>query len=325
MTTITADISSISRVPVLQTDGANWLIFSTRFRLFTKSKVLCGHFDGTTSRPVPPAQQAEIDEWEKHEDDSRNHLAQKLEDTMFLQADENSTVAEMWEWISNEFTTLSAHVVASMQADFDNCNCGESGNVCMHLDLLKMKHLSMRLGSSTPFPHAYQRYLATITSSAKAALVATNLARSVVAVAAASGTAPAAGMTIASGNTASTQAITLAPAYLMQLAVEEWDRIDSEKKRKLPSKSCEDTGVALSAQPTASSSSSSSNKSRFGKSSGKGNRNQQPKGVCWNCGGKGHIQSKCPSPKLNESENGKGKQSASGSTNAVVNSDDDGA
>ncbi|KAJ6628638.1 hypothetical protein B0H10DRAFT_1990620, partial [Mycena sp. CBHHK59/15] len=225
MTTITADISSISRVPVLQTDGANWLIFSTR---------PLGHFDGTTSRPVPPAAQADIDEWEKHEDESRNHLAQKLEDTTFLQADEKSTVAEMWEWISNEFTALSAHVVASMQADFDNCNCGESGNVCMHLDLLKMKHRA--------------RYLATITSSAKAALVATNLARSVAAAAAASSTAPAAGMTIASGNTASTQAITLAPAYLMQLA--------------LPSKSREDTGVALSAQPTASSSSSSSNKSR---------------------------------------------------------------
>ncbi|KAJ6543207.1 hypothetical protein DFH09DRAFT_826494, partial [Mycena vulgaris] len=94
----------ISCVPVLQTDGANWLIFSTCFKLFVKSKVLWGHFDGTTSRPVPPAQQAEIDEWEKHENESRNHLAQKLEDTTFLQADEKNTVAEMWEWISNEFT-----------------------------------------------------------------------------------------------------------------------------------------------------------------------------------------------------------------------------
>ncbi|KAJ7142707.1 hypothetical protein C8R44DRAFT_603132, partial [Mycena epipterygia] len=104
MTTITADISSISCVPVLQPDGANWLIFSTRFKYFVKSKVLWGHFDGTSSRPVPPAVQAEIDEWDKHEDESRNHLAQKLEDTTFLQADEKSTVAEMWDWISNEFT-----------------------------------------------------------------------------------------------------------------------------------------------------------------------------------------------------------------------------
>ncbi|KAJ6598002.1 hypothetical protein B0H10DRAFT_1888205, partial [Mycena sp. CBHHK59/15] len=104
MTTITADIASISRVPVLQTDGANWLIFSTRFKHFAKSKAVWGHFDGTTPRPVPPAAQVEIDEWDKHEDEAHNYLAQKLEDTTLLQADERATVAEMWEWINNEFT-----------------------------------------------------------------------------------------------------------------------------------------------------------------------------------------------------------------------------
>ncbi|KAJ7264830.1 hypothetical protein C8J57DRAFT_1069905 [Mycena rebaudengoi] len=97
MTTITADISSISRVPILDTAGVNWLIFSSRFKLFAKSKVLWGHFDGTTPKPAPPAAQAEIDEWEKHEDEARNHLAQKLEDTTFLKADEKHTVADMWE------------------------------------------------------------------------------------------------------------------------------------------------------------------------------------------------------------------------------------
>ncbi|KAJ7263709.1 hypothetical protein C8J57DRAFT_1332544 [Mycena rebaudengoi] len=338
MTTITADISSISRVPVLDTAGVNWLIFSSRFKLFAKSKVLWGHFDGTTPKPAPPAAQAEIDEWEKHEDEARNHLAQKLEDTTFLQADEKDTVADMWEWISNEFTALSAHVVASMQADFDNCNCGENGNVRTHLEALKLKHKGLVAVGVTltdsqyatriinSLPRAYQRYLSTITSSAKAALIATNIARSVAAAAQASGTAPAAGMTIASGNTASAQAITLAPAYLMHLAIEEWDRLEAEKKRKhanVPSKSREDTGVALNAQ---ASSSSSSHKPRFGKSAAKGNGNQRPKGVCWNCGGKGHVQSKCPSPKLNGSEKGKGKQTASGSANAAVDDfDDDGA
>ncbi|KAJ7135464.1 hypothetical protein C8R43DRAFT_894097, partial [Mycena crocata] len=143
MATTIADVSSISRIPVLQPDGANWLIFSTRFKLFAKSKGCWGHFDGTTPKPWPPAVQAEIDEWEKHEDESHNYLAQKLEDTTLLQADEKNTVAEMWEWISDEFTTLSSHVVAAMQANFDNCNCGENGNVRAHLDLLKMKHKSL--------------------------------------------------------------------------------------------------------------------------------------------------------------------------------------
>ncbi|KAJ6521746.1 hypothetical protein B0H19DRAFT_973854 [Mycena capillaripes] len=89
---------------------------------------------------MPPTAQAEIDAWQKHEDESRNHLAQKLEDTTFLQADEYDTVVQMWEWISNEFTALSAHAVTAIQAEFDSCNCSEHGNVPMHLELLKMKH-----------------------------------------------------------------------------------------------------------------------------------------------------------------------------------------
>ncbi|KAJ7347980.1 hypothetical protein DFH08DRAFT_699114, partial [Mycena albidolilacea] len=178
MATTIADVSSISRIPILQPNGANWLIFSTCFKYFVKSKARWGHFDGTTPKPVPPAQQVEIDEWEKNEDEAHNSLAQRLEDTTLLQADEWNTVAEMWEWITNEFTALSAHVVAAMQVDFDNCNCGENGNVCTHPDLLKMKHKSLvavgvvltdsqyatRIINS--LPRAYQRYLSTITSSA---------------------------------------------------------------------------------------------------------------------------------------------------------------
>jgi hypothetical protein len=62
MTTISADLISVSRVPVLQSDGANWLVFSSRFKHFINSKALWGHFDGTTPKPSPPAVQAEIDE-----------------------------------------------------------------------------------------------------------------------------------------------------------------------------------------------------------------------------------------------------------------------
>ncbi|KAJ7901224.1 hypothetical protein B0H14DRAFT_3739118 [Mycena olivaceomarginata] len=168
----------------------------------------------------------------KYEDESRNHLAQKLEDMTFLQADD-------------------AHTVAAMQAEFDSCNGGEHGNARTHLELLKMKHKGL-----------VTLDLSTITTSAKAALIATNIAHTVAAAAQASGTTPAPGLTIASGNSASTQAITLAPTYLMHLAVEEWDRIEAEKKRNTPLKSRKDTGVALSAQSSASSSSSQSHSSR---------------------------------------------------------------
>ncbi|KAJ6452056.1 hypothetical protein C8R45DRAFT_764303, partial [Mycena sanguinolenta] len=107
-----------SRVPVLEPDGSNWPIFETRFRHYSNSTSIWDHFDGTASRPVPPAAQAEIDQCQKQEDEAHNYLAQHLKDTALLLADEFDAVPDVWEWISNEFTALSSHVVASMQADF---------------------------------------------------------------------------------------------------------------------------------------------------------------------------------------------------------------
>ncbi|KAK7000934.1 hypothetical protein R3P38DRAFT_3614509 [Favolaschia claudopus] len=174
MTTITADLTSMSKVPTLLSNGSNWLIFTKRFKNFVNSKVLWGHFDGTTPKPTPPAAQAEIDLWMKHESEARNFLTQRLEDSMFLQADQRPTVAEMWEYISNKVTALSAHVVASLQADFDNCNCGDKDNVRTHLEInLADKYLNLiavgvimsdsqyatRIVNS--LPRNYQSYLST--------------------------------------------------------------------------------------------------------------------------------------------------------------------
>ncbi|KAJ7327441.1 hypothetical protein DFH08DRAFT_628688, partial [Mycena albidolilacea] len=97
----------ISRVPILKVDGANWLIFKTCFRHFTKSKNIWGHFDGSVSHPVPPAAQAELDQWDKDKNEAHNYLVQRLEDNTLLQADELDTVAEMWDKITNEFTVMS--------------------------------------------------------------------------------------------------------------------------------------------------------------------------------------------------------------------------
>ncbi|KAJ7073667.1 hypothetical protein C8F01DRAFT_970895, partial [Mycena amicta] len=144
MTSITSDLAALSsRVPVLASDGSNWLIFSTRFKHFAKSKSLYGHFNGTDVAPTPPAAQAEIDTWNTAEDQAHNYLAQKLDDMTLLLVDEQKTVADMWEWISNKFTALSAHVIASMQADFDSFSCGENGNVRTHLEQLELKHKAL--------------------------------------------------------------------------------------------------------------------------------------------------------------------------------------
>ncbi|KAF7371239.1 Transcription factor [Mycena sanguinolenta] len=333
-----SEANEVLALDIVKSDGSNFMIFQRRFSTFMRLKSLWGHFDGTTPRPdeddnIPDE---DLDKWDKEEYESNNYLAQRLEDITFLKISNMATVAMMWEQLSNEFTALSSHIIASMQADFDNCNCSEKENVRTHLDQLRIKYMALvgvgvvmsdsqystRIINS--LPRAYQRYLATIISSVKAALIATNIARTTATAATTSASAAgarsaAAGLSIISGNTVATQAVTLDPEYLMHLATEEWDRIEAEKKKNSPKSRNDNTGVALSALPQWNGASSSS---RSGKPSGKGNRkgnDQRPKGVCWNCGGKGHVRSKCPSPKQN------GKPDASGSANAAVDFDDDGA
>ncbi|KAK7006826.1 hypothetical protein R3P38DRAFT_2793506 [Favolaschia claudopus] len=121
-------------------------------------------------------------------------------------------------------------------------------------------------------------------------------------------------MTIQPGTTASTQAITLAPNYLIHLACEEWDRIEAEKKKGLNSRAKrEDVGDALSAERPDSPHSTSSGL--------RGERRDQRT--------RGHVRSKCPSPRFDRNNggnrNGNGNRNAPNSANAAVDSDEDGA
>ncbi|KAK7014565.1 hypothetical protein R3P38DRAFT_3573267 [Favolaschia claudopus] len=142
--------------------------------LATFRACLLESWDGGHTSPTPPAAQAEIDEWVKHESEARNFLTQRLEDAMFLQADLQPTVALMWEYISNKVTALSAHVVASRQADFDNCNCGDKDDLRHHLEInLRTKYMNLiTLGVTmtdsqyatriiNSLPRHYQSYLST--------------------------------------------------------------------------------------------------------------------------------------------------------------------
>jgi transposase InsO family protein len=111
----------------------------------------------------------------------------------------------------------------------------------------------------------------------------------------------------------------------MQLAVEEYDRLQTNTRGPKQTKS--DTGVALSAQNTSNTGGKSGSKSpRMAK-------NGKPYGVCWNCGGKGHVASQCPSPPNQSSTSGtdKGKKkedtsnrTSGGSAHAAVSSEEDG-
>ena len=152
-------------------------------------------------------------------------------------------------------------------------------------------------------PEYYQKNLSTVTASAKAALVAADLAR-----AAAAGSSTS--LTITSGYLHLHKS-----SWLMTLAKEEWDRQQALKSKSsvTSSKPKEGTGVALSVI--------AGNLTGGKSNTGKG---RLQKGVCWNCGGKGHVKSQCPSPKP-ENSGRKGTtngRNTSGTAQAVVEEDD---
>jgi len=137
-------------------------------------------------------------------------------------------------------------------------------------------------------PSHYQHHLSTIEASARASALATSAIQAT-----------------AENSQISTTTFSISPELLIQLATEEYDRIQSAPSHRGPKTFKADTGVALSAQGTTSS-------GRGGKTPQKPRlaRNGKPFGTCWNCGGKGHLSKDCPSPSqgaLSSAEKGKKK------------------
>ena len=210
-------------------------------------------------------------------------MAQKLHDSTLTKLLHLTTVALMWTSLTKEFTVKSSHIVAVMHTSFNSLKCADNGNICTHLDKLHFKYEELVGISITilteqyatcimgSLPVLYQCYLSTIEASACTSALAT--------------TAIAATTTNTHPNAMST--FSISPELLMQPAVEEYDRLQAGNTNCNMKAVKEDTGVALSAQ--SSSVSGNGGKSQLAK-------NGKPFGVCWNCSGKGHVSSQCPSP-----------------------------
>jgi hypothetical protein len=259
-----------------------------------------------------------------HESKARHLLAQKLHDSTLTKLLHLDTVAKMWSSLTTEFTVKSSHVVAAMRTAFDNLKCADNGNIRIHLDKLRLKYEELvGVGVTIPteqyatriigsLPISYQRHLSTIEASAHASAVATS----------------------AKASSTSTSTFSISPELLMQLAIEEYDRIQasSNSSARNPKASKEDSGVALSVQ-------GSPNGGKGGPTQRMA-KNSKPYGTCWNCGGVGHVSKQCPSPSQSSTggsagsankekgkekkENTRSSSGSKGSANAAVSSKEDG-
>ena len=221
--TSVSDLQVLSSVPKLETNGSNWIIFSVRLKWALQEKKVFGHLDGTSPQPAATADADKQTTWMENEAKARHLLAQKLHDSTLTKLLHLTTAALMWTSLTKEFTVKSSHVVAAMCTSFDSLKCTDNSNIHTHLYKLCFKYEELvGIGVTIPteqyatriigsLPALYQRHLSTIEASARASVLATT---AIAAVAA--NTQP---------NTTST--FSISPELLMQLAVEEYDRLQA--------------------------------------------------------------------------------------------------
>ncbi|KAL0954672.1 hypothetical protein HGRIS_014920 [Hohenbuehelia grisea] len=156
-----ADTLSAS-VPAIEASGANWAIFSLRFRDAVEAKGFWGHFDGSTPHPrvasgtptttgsADAGQDSSSDadaqalataiaRWERDERAARSLLTQKLPDSALMLVRKLATVHERWQAITREFTRRGSFAQTQLRAEFLDVRCGPKEDVKLFLDDLRTK------------------------------------------------------------------------------------------------------------------------------------------------------------------------------------------
>jgi hypothetical protein len=312
-----------SSIPKLDASGLNWAIFAVRFQDAVEAKGFWGHFTGDKVRPAaaPPAAATTGDapaaadkptltaeelaliqkQWDKDELSAKSLLTQKIPDSTLMRIHTKKTVRERWEAIVTEYTEKGAYAQTDLRARFLDSKCPERFNVREFLDTLRVKREEL---ASVGVEIDEKDYRSTIISSLPNALA--NFASSQLA---------------AARMFAPTK--TIAPDALISLISEEYERQKNQRNRRSGGKGREEVDEAMHVGSSLSS----------WKGKGKAKRDEMARGICWNCGEKGHHKFKCPKPKgyldsqKKNSGGGDSNKKATGSANAVMEnheSDSDG-
>src|SRR5277367_2987310 len=123
-----------ARIPKLESDGSNWVIFKDRFLFAAAAASLKAHIDGTGKKPdavpgvptesepltVEQAQvQSEYDaalsKWEIEEAIIRQALASVIPDSLFLEVRRKETALSMWDAVRDQREKKSRMVTVDMR------------------------------------------------------------------------------------------------------------------------------------------------------------------------------------------------------------------
>jgi gag-polypeptide of LTR copia-type len=184
-----------AKIPKLEADGSNWVIFKDRFMFAAAAASLIDHIDGTGKVPSPPVtrttdsgalteiQQGALDEyaaelsrWRSGEAIVRQAIASTISDSLFLEVRKRESAKEMWDAVRDQREKKSRMVTVDLRRKLQAEKCPESGDIRAHLyklqamreDLASMggsindeDFTSIILGS---IPLSYDTYIAAITA-----------------------------------------------------------------------------------------------------------------------------------------------------------------
>ena len=183
-----------AKIPRLEADGSNWVIYKDRFTYAADAASLLGHIDGKGvpprpiiiprgTEPLTAAQQESLDDyavemskWQSEEAIIRQAIASTISDSLFLEVRKTDTALGMWEAVKGQREKKSRMVTVDMRRKLQAEKCPESGDVRAHLyklqamreDLASMggsiddeDFTSIILGS---IPQSYDTYIAAITA-----------------------------------------------------------------------------------------------------------------------------------------------------------------
>src|SRR5882762_1953369 len=183
------------RIPKLEVDGSNWVIFKDCFAFAAAAAGLEKHIDGTGSAPNPPvfalggptplttAQTTEIEQYEEKQSKwmmgeavVRQAIATTIPDSLFIEVRKEVTARLMWEAVRMKREKKSRMVTVDLRRKLQAEKCSEHDDMRAHLNKLQtMREDLASMGASIvdedftsiilgSIPPSYDTYIAAITA-----------------------------------------------------------------------------------------------------------------------------------------------------------------
>lgn len=290
----------ISGFEKLDPKGKNWLVFEQQFTIAVRHKEAWDHFDGSSKKPIAAdpdkptkAEKDAIAGWEKKENTALYLLTLKVAPGTYAKYKRKGTVADVWTGIVAEFSSKSLLARSNMRRDFLNMRYVPGLDLHSELDRLRLAYENLLTFDIEIPDNEYASVVINFLPSELSAFISQISAQMKLQLHLSS---QSSGGSATPASPIDPDKPVIDPELMMAIVLEEWDRREAERKPKGRTK---ETGVAAIAVST--------EKPR--KPKGRGPR--KPVGECWNCGGKGHKEAQCPSPKADDKK-GKDAQQKDG-------------